>query len=104
MSTPENEQPNTPKIIRPQDIEAAEALVQKDRLLISDPLTRHVLKNNGKMPDGIVVEDLGHFLADRRAELEKNPPYLSGGKRNIGDVPPDSRGDDPDIWRKGTDK
>ena len=38
------------------------------------------------------------------AWLKETPPYLSGGRRNIEDVPPSARGDDPSIWEKGSDK
>jgi len=84
--------------------QAAIDLAREDRLLMSDPFTRSVVENDGKTPDGRDVGDIGEFLASRRSELEKNSPYLSGGKRQVADISPNARGDHPDIWKKGTDK
>ena len=102
MSTPSSidKFPSTP-----EDRAAALDLAKENPLLMSDPDTRYVIEHEGKTPDGREVEGgVEDFLQNRLAWLKNNPPYLSGKPRRVGDIPPQTRRDNPDIWEKGTDK
>src|SRR3989338_8002015 len=83
----------------PEDRKAAIELIEENPVLLRDPETRYIIEHDGKRPDGKAVEGgVEDFLMSKIAWLKENPPYLSGGKRRIEDVPSSARGDDPSIW------
>jgi hypothetical protein len=54
---------------RPEDVEAAKALMQEDPLLSRDPYTQRVVET-GTADNGEVI-DIGNFLSARSAVLKK---------------------------------
>ena len=74
------------------DREAALQLASEDSVLMQDEFTAQVIRSGGKTADGRTIEDIGNFLADRRAVLERDPAISYGPKPKWDDLPPDAKG------------
>ena len=75
-----------PKKLSHEDREAALELAREDTTLMRDPFTADVIQRGGKTADGRDIEDIGHFLADRKEWLAKNPDVLAAGPRSAEDI------------------
>lgn len=68
----------TPEV-RPQDVEAARALLEENEFLRKDPYARRVVEAGGVVDNGEVV-DLGDFLSARLGILEENKEKMAAAK------------------------
>lgn len=74
------------------DREAALQLASQDSVLMQDDFTAQIIRSGGKTAEGIKIEDIGNFLADRKGVLEQNPGLNYGPKPKWDDLPPDAKG------------